>query len=211
MAIKFNEQKQRFTISTPNTNYIFDLFDGKHLIHRYYGKPTDEAEYKAAYRSFSPYLPEYGTNFSKDTDLSEFPFFGSGDFRCTALKLRSANGDCCTDFIYKDYEIFDGRESTGKIPCAKADSSTQTLKITMEDAVTGCILNLFYTVFEKYDIITRYFTLQNTGSKNVKIEKAMSLCLDINGRNFDMITLNGAHVRERNIERHPLFAGIFHG
>ena len=43
-------------------------------------------------------------NFSLADDLLEFPFFGSGDFRCTALRLRGASGDSCTSFDYKSYE-----------------------------------------------------------------------------------------------------------
>lgn len=208
MSIKFDNVNKRFILETANTEYAFKIERDRFLVHLYYGKKGEpDYSYKARFRSFSPYLEELGEGFSLNDDLSEFSYFGSGDFRCTSLKLRAPAGDCCTSFIYDSHEIISGRHIIDRIPCARAQEGTETLIVHLTDSVTGCKLNLFYTVFPKHDIISRYFTLENCGKDSVKIEKAMSLCLDIPGHDFDMLTLYGAHMEERNIQRNPVMIG----
>ena len=218
MSITFKPEKNQFLIETENTVYAFHIAYNRFLRHDYYGTKTAEPPlYKAPYHSFSPYHEDAGVvaldhdrmeiNFSLADDLLEFPFFGSGDFRCTALRLRGASGDSCTSFDYKSYEIFKGRRDIPDIPFAKANENTETLAIKLTDGVTGCDLTLFYTVFAECDVITRYFALENNGGDSVKLEKAMSLSLDLPGHDFDMISFYGAHVSERNYQRTPLFYG----
>lgn len=208
MSIKFDKNNKRFIIETANTEYAFGIKADRFLTHIYYGeKGKSDYSEKARYRNFSPFFRDIGEGFSLNDDYSEFSMFGSGDFRCAALKLRSPAGDCCTRFVYDSYEIIDGRQAIKGIPFARAQKGTETLVIHMTDDVTACKLNLFYTVFPKHDIISRYFTLENNGKDSVKIEKAMSLCLDLPHHNFDMLTLYGAHTDERNIQRTPVMIG----
>lgn len=208
MAITFNPETKQFLIETENTMYAFHIAYDRFLQHDYYGKKTEELlQSKVQYHSFSPYVDDIGPVYSLTDDFSEFPFFGSGDFRCTALKLRGEAGDSCTSFFYKDYEIFKGRQNIPDIPFARADENTETLSITLFDNVTGCNLILYYTVFADCDIITRYFTLENNGKASVKLEKAMSLSLDLSGHDFDLISFYGEHTFERNYQRTPLFYG----
>ena len=76
-----------------------------------------------------------------------------------------------------------------------------------DDEVTGCTLKLYYTVFEDCDVISRYSVLENHGKAPVDIEKMMSLTCDIPGREWDMISLHGAHCWERNVCRLPVRMG----
>ena len=208
MSITFNEIDKLFVISTNNTEYAFKVCHDRFLVHLYYGeKGKSNYDFKANYRSFSPYLPNVGEGFSLNDDFIEFPFYGSGDFRATSLKLRAPAGDCCTSFVYKSHEIISGRKIIKGIPCARAQEGTETLVIHMADEVTGCLLNLYYTVFPKHDIISRYFTLENAGKETVKIEKAMSLSLNLVGHDYDMISLYGAHMEERTIQRSAVVMG----
>ena len=89
MYIDFDRKNMRFMLNTDNTAYIFEIVGGKFPVHRYYGKKIDRPEFmKAKYHSFSPYQFCTDTYFSVADEFMEFPLFGSGDFRCTALKLR---------------------------------------------------------------------------------------------------------------------------
>lgn len=208
MAITFNHETNRFIIETQNTIYSFKVLYGRFLQHEYYGEKVENiTQYKAQYHSFSPYEEDIGTEFSLADDLLEYSFFGSGDFRCTSLRLKGKSGDSCTSFYYKDYKIFKGRQNIPDIPFARADENTETLAIMLSDAVTGCDLTLFYTVFADCDVITRFFMLENNGKDRVKIEKAMSLCLDLQGHDFDLISFYGEHNFERKYQRTPLFYG----
>ena len=95
MSITFNETDKLFVISTNNTEYAFKICYDRFLVHVYYGeKGKSNYDFKPAYRSFSPYMSDVGEGFSFNDDFIEFPFYGSGDFRAPALKLRAPAGDC---------------------------------------------------------------------------------------------------------------------
>lgn len=194
----------KFILETEGTSYAFALYDGKWPVHLYYGEKTDcgELTIPQKYNAFSPYYKEYGMVFSPDCAAMEIPFFGNGDFRTGALKLRGADGSCVTDFIYDSYEVFRGRECPQGLPCADADEDTQTLALHLKDAVSGCTLTAYYTVFAACDVITRFFRLTNGGGSPVKIEKAMSATLDIISlEDADYVNLRGAYPRERYFQR----------
>lgn len=213
MPITYHPENKEFIIKTKNTMYVFHVAYDRFLQHDYYGAVKgDIPRFKASYHSFSAYeecmVDENNhIGFSLADDLSEFSFFGSGDFRCSSLRLRGKNGDSCTLFYYSGYDIFNGRKDIPGIPFARAMGGTQTLAVYLKDSVTECTLTLYYTVFEDCDVISRYFTLTNNGKSNVKIEKAMSLNLDIPGHGYDLISFYGAHVNERQYQRTPLFYG----
>lgn len=212
MPIKCNPEKNEFIIETANTAYLFHVAHNRFLQHDYYGaKCADIPCYKAPYRSFSAYCEEAfsggGIDFSLDTDLSEFSFFGSGDFRCSSLRVRSQNGDSVTYFEYSGYEIIDGRKDIPGIPFASVQKDTQTLAIYLYDKLTECKLTLYYTVFSDCDVISRYFSLTNNSNEKVKIEKAMSLNLDLPGHNYDLISFYGMHNNERMLQRAPICYG----
>ena len=213
MAITF--KNNHFILETKNTSYIFALYDGRFPVHLYYGEKTEDygqnseqMDIPKHYRAFSPYYQKYGMVFSPDCALSECPFFGHGDFRTAALKLRGPQGNCVTHFEYEGYEINNGRAEPAGLPSARADENTQTLTVKMADPLTGCSLLLYYTVFPDKDIITRFFALINNGAQPVKIEKAMSLTLDIETGDFDYIILHGKHAKERHFQREHVGYGM---
>ncbi len=210
--ITIDKATKTFTLQTRNSCYIMQVLNDRYLVHKYYGKKTKKpqvAELQSP-RGFDPIEstitgPRGG--FSPDCNLLEFPFFDNGDFRTSALKLRNADGNCSTSFIYYGHKRMHGRRDIPGIPCAAADKKTTTLRIDMQDEYSKCLLHLYYTVFPKENVITRYFVLENKGSESVKIEKAMSLALDMPSADYDIITLPGYHCKERQIQRRPLFIG----
>ena len=50
--------------------------------------------------------------------------------------------------------------------------------------------------------------MTNGSMKKMRLERAMSLCLDLPDMDYDLISLYGCHAKERNIERRPLAHGI---
>lgn len=209
MPIQFDEKSNIFTLRTKNTLYAMQILYQKFLVHLYYGANKKDAElkYESRYCSFSPYFAESGLEFSPDTCLAEFPFFGSGDFRETALKIKNGSGDSTTLFTYRSHRIFSGRVPLDNLPFAESDDDTSTLAIEMIDSTTGCMLTLYYTLFEKDEVISRYFVLENRGGEPVTIEKAMSLTLDLPSCNYEMISLYGSYGNERQYQKTPLFHG----
>ena len=137
-------------------------------------------------------------------------YFGSGDFRTTALRVRNADGNNSTFFDYINHEIYDGVVAPGKLPAAHVgdDANVQTLEISLYDHCSRCMLFLYYTVFYESDVIVRYASLRNEGSEDVTVEKFSSLTLDLPGTSYDLVSLVGSHNHDREIcQRTPLFYG----
>lgn len=210
MYINFNSEKNRFTLDTQNTRYIFDIIHEKHPVHIYYGKKNEniELKYEPLLYSFAPYYDESDQAFGPDVYPAELPCFGSGDFRGTSIKIKNKNGDSVCLFEYEGYNIFNGRKELPGLPFAEADYNTETLELQLIDPVTSCKIKLYYTVFPKEDVISRYMTIENCSGGNAVIEKCMSLSLDIPRCDFDMISLYGGYAQERNYQRNPLMHGI---
>ena len=187
MAITFDTSLKRFLLKTKNSEYAFSIVYDKFLKHDFYGK--DKEEIKVPYYSFSPYVENSDPWYSLADNMSEFAFFGSGDFRCSSLRMRGKNGDSCTYFEYRGYEIFKGRKNIPGIPFSRAQEDTETLAVELFDDLNQCKLTLYYTVFPEYDIISRYFTIENMGEYEVKLEKAMCINLDLPGHSYDMLSL----------------------
>lgn len=210
MSIKISRKTNEITIKTANTMYVMEMRHGKFPVHLYYGRNGRgvKYEYKSPVTSFSPYFEEHGYDYFPDIAKSEFSFFGYGDFRADALRLRDMSTGCDTTmFYYKKARVLKGRVDIPGLPSADADENTETLELTMVDEVTGCELKLYYTVFADCDVISRYFTLANKGKNPVKIEKCMMLCLDIPTDNLDMLTFSGAHCCERLCSREHVAPG----
>ena len=216
MAITFHDDDKMFRLTTKNTLYVFEVFHWQYLVHRYYGvkegaKPVpvhEDPDYRLY--SFAPYRFRKDMAFSMDTLPMEYPYFGSGDFRTTALRVRNADGNNSTFFDYINHEIYDGVVAPGKLPAAHVgdDANVQTLEISLYDHCSRCMLFLYYTVFYESDVIVRYASLRNEGSEDVTVEKFSSLTLDLPGTSYDLVSLVGSHNHDREIcQRTPLFYG----
>lgn len=208
MPIHFSKEERLFTLTTKNTRYVFGVSKERYLVHHFYGSKRESFDlYKPCCYSFSPYQQEFGNTWSPDVFPQEYSFFGSGDFRTAALKLKGADGTGVTDFSYVSYRYLQGRKEIEGLPFASADGE-KTLEIKLSDRVTGCELFLYYTVFYEEDVISRYMLLRNRGNAPVKLEKCMSFTLDLPGLDYDMVSLYGAHYDERHLQRTPLHYGM---
>lgn len=209
MSIQYNHVDKMFTLKTANTQYAFQILYDYFPVHCHYGEITDAGygEHHSNARSFCPYYKDIQLNYCPDTEKSEYVGFDSGDFRATSLRVKNESGDSVTVLKYKGYRIFDGRLELKGLPYASADENTQTLEIQMYDEVTSLDVKLYYTVFEKEDVISRYVSITNNSKGDLLIEKCMSLLLDIPDHDYDMISLYGQHASERHYQRVPLHYG----
>ena len=203
-------------LRTAHTAYALGILYGKFPVHLYYGRKTRgmDLTYRPNVRSFSPFYPEHGLEYLPDTALCEFPCFGYGDFRASAIRVRDlSTGSDATEFLFKMAKKRKGRLPLpapvfGELPYAEADGQTETLELLLNDPVTGCELHLYYTVFPEEDVISRYMTIVNKGVAPVSLEKCMSLCLDIPRGDLELISCTGEHVRERHVSRAPVGVGV---
>ena len=213
MSIQYDVSSRSFKLDTVSSTYLLRIHETGRVLQVYYGSPipdvtVSDRDQRRGNASFSPNDP-HGT-FTPDAAPMEYGCNGSGDFRISALSVRNANGDSTTDIRYQSHRIYAGKRPIPGLPASYVndDSEADTLEIDMEDAVTGVLVTLCYSVFHDLGVMTRYARIANNGENSCKLERAMSLCFDLPSMNYDLITLYGRHVRERNYCRRPLARGL---
>ena len=216
MGIVYSKADRTFTIQTKNTTYQMQVDPYGFLLHLYYGKKTDGScmDYLLTYydRGFSgnPFDAGDDRTYSMDALPQEYPSYGTGDYRSTALIVENADGSTACDLRYRSHHIFNGKYKIPGLPAVYADETeSQTLEIVMEDAVTGVEVTLQYGVLPDYDVITRSEKIVYRGEGKICIRKAQSACLDFVQGKYDLLTFYGRHAMERNIQRQSVGHGSY--
>ena len=80
--------------------------------------------------------------------------------------------------------------------------------VTLIDEKSKVKFELSYTIYRNRPVITRSVKVINDGDKKVNIEKVASMQIDFVDRDFESITLPGAHAHERRVERSEINQGI---
>ena len=214
MGIVYSKADRTFTIQTKNTTYQMQVDPYGFLLHLYYGKKTDGScmDYLLTYydRGFSgnPFDAGDDRTYSMDALPQEYPSYGTGDYRSTALIIENADGSTACDLRYRSHHIFNGKYKIPGLPAVYADETeSQTLEIVMEDAVTGVEVTLQYGVLPDYDVITRSEKIVYRGEGKIFIRKAQSACLDFVQGKYDLLTFYGRHAMERRLQREPVTHG----
>ena len=215
MAIQFHPERSTFKLDTKDSSYIIRIHHDGFLSPLYYGAyiPDDnltDFERRHVYASFSAW-PQ-GTepySFSPDTCPMEIGCNGGADMRVSSLQIRNDDGNAVVDMRYRSHRIEQGKPSLPGMPALYEDEAgeCETLVITCEDRTTGIEADLYYAVFEKKSAMTRWLVIRNASGRDVEIERAMSLCLDLNRCDFDLISLYGRHNQEREFCRRRIGHG----
>ncbi|CRK82320.1 alpha-galactosidase [Neobacillus massiliamazoniensis] len=214
MPIVWNEKDRIFHLSNSRMSYLIQIVHGKYPAHLYWGRhiqvqqPSSILTFKG--RAFSPTTESGDKNFSLDTLPQEYPAFGNGDFRNPAYQLRAPDGSTITEFVYDSHEIFQGKRHLKGLPASyvEKDSEADTLVITMVDSMLGVGMNISYTIYREFDLITRSVSFENRGNEDVEILKCMSMSVDFHESDWEWLHLHGTWGRERHIERQPLHHGV---
>lgn len=213
MGISYNPRERVFRLDTPHTTYLIGVADEEGFLGQvYYGPhiPDDNMQYLLRLDE-PPYVPsKNGDERAAFYDVFpfEYPTWGCGDFHEPCLRLETAQGDSCCALFYHSHEIFTGKKPLEGLPAAfgKARECT-TLEILCCDPVLRLNVVLSYTVFEDTDVICRSVRIENDGEQPLALTAALSACLTLDDRSFDVITLPGAWAHERQIDRRPLHSG----
>lgn len=213
MNIIFDEKNKVFKLDTPNTSYIMAIIDEKYLGHVYYGKTIPDTDVTYLTRMYEPPFVPSTNSRDKLSFLDcfplEYPTHGIGDFREDAFSIRTEDGYTASELFYEGHEILRGKPSIPGLPATFGLSAdTLTLRIDLKDPVLSLKVSLFYSIFADNDAIARSVQILNTANENVYLTKVMSACLELEGNDLEMITLNGSWARERHIERLPIGKGF---
>lgn len=219
--ITYDGEKKIFHLSNPFLSYLMQIDQHGLLQHLYFGKQIrayhEERNYPGRDRGFSGNIPladpsaQPDRSYSKDLILQEYAGNQTGDYREAATIIRSDNGSRTVDWRYKGHEIKKGKPSIDKLPHSyvETDDEAMTLLITLEDAVLQIEAILTYTIYADRSVLTRSVKLVNRSSATYVVEKAASAALDFPKQEFEVISLPGAHARERQMERQAIKHGTY--
>lgn len=214
MPIYVNEETLTFHLSGRGVSYLFKVLPNQELTHLYYGKAL--AHVDDFNQLFYTDIKDNSCFEASETPLSfdyirgEYPSFGRSDFREPAIQLKDEAGSRVTAFRYQGYQIKEGKAPLAGLPATyvESDQEATTLTVTMYDAHLDTSLDLNYTVFSDYPVITRHVTLTNQSDQQLAIDRLMSASLDFNHDQWDWMELHGSWARERHVKRQALHPGI---
>ena len=130
---------------------------------------------------------------------------GRSDYRESMLAFNF-NGVRVGDLAYDSHVIYDVKPKLENLPSVKGG---QTLVVWLKDDLHKAKVGLFYTVFEDLPVILRHAEIMNEGDQSFVLDRAYSFCVDMPDKNWESVTLPGAHLRERFVERTKLSHGTF--
>ena len=210
--IRFDEKNKVFLLDTENSTYGIAIVDDRYVEHLWYGAKIEGENLRYLLREdegpLTPSQKKRETGAFLDCAPMEYPETGMGDYRESVLCVRSMAGHRASELWYEGYEIVQGKPALDGLPATwGSESDCSTLKIYCRDALLGMKVTLLYSVFDGSDALTRSVIVENEGKEPFYLEKVLSACIDMDDRDFEMITLPGSWARERHIQRRPLAYG----
>ena len=213
MSIVFDEKLDLFHLETEHTSYVIGLADKRTYVgHVYYGKRIRPQDMRYLLRvGEPPYVPSEN-NRERCSFYDTFPFEysgnGVGDYRESAIAVTTVEGQHAILPTYVSYEITKEKPLLAGLPSSfDRDKNAETLIIHCTDSVLNVNVDLYYTVFEDTDMITRSVHICNQDEKPIYLTKALSACLDMDDNDYEMLTLHGSWARERQMDRRAIGYG----
>jgi alpha-galactosidase len=204
MPIIYDKEHKLFHLKTKEFSYVMQVLDIGYLTHLYWGKPLNSYRtyYKAAHEKF----------VNLDVVPQEYAVYGTGDLRTPTLEVLQETGSTVSELKYVEHKIVKGKPSITPLPATyiESDEEAETLIITLKDEAAGYLVNLSYTVFEEYYALTRSAQIVNCREDGtaIKLQRALSMCVDYDQSNYELLQLSGAWCREKYIYRRDLAPGL---
>ena len=215
MPIIYNEKTREFHLYNQEISYIIKILDNDQPGQLYYGKRLTHKEdfshlFEYAMRDMSPYAFEGNSTFSLENIKQEYPTFGCGDMRFPAYEIERENGSNVVEFVYKEHKIYNGKPKLEGLPATyvESDDEAQTLELVLEDTSINTRIVLLYTIYEAFPVIARSVRFECDSDEKITLLSAMSACMDLPDKDYEMIDLAGVWARERHVRRHKLDYGI---
>ena len=209
MAIHISADGRRFQLDTRDTSYQFHADKYGVLAHDYYGKRipfedlTDGEFFADVGFSGNPWDAGEERTYSLDTRLQEFPGYGCGDYRESAVSLAFSNGSQAADFRYESCKVMDRAWTIPGLPALwdTEEAPAQTLVVTLKERASDIRLQLSYAVFEAENVIARSARIVNDGAEAVYVERCLSCCVDYGFGDYELMIFPGRHCMERVPQR----------
>ena len=208
MGIFYDSNNKSFYLESKNLSYLFKIDEFGFLQHLYYGKriAREDLDYSVhkAVRGHTAYLAEMGPENTYEVLSAECPLYGRGDFRESMLAF-DFGGVRVGDFRYQSHEILPQKPHLSGMPSVDGG---QTLVVSLEDSVHKVGIKLYYTVFENLSVILRHTEITNHSREEIILDRTYSFAVDLPDAKWELLSLHGAHLRERHMQKTRLHHGV---
>ena len=210
MAIQFISDTKTFHLMGKDISYLFFINEAGYPEHLYFGPRIDAGDdirYTRAFgaNSTSATPPGVDDVRSYNDYPSELSFFGTGDYREPAVLPVNRAGDRLCELLFETFDIVGEKPAISGMPSLDGG---ETLIVHLKDGINGFAADLYYTVYDDCSVIARRTVYKNTGSSDVRLERAYSFTLALPDRDYEMLSLYGVWAKERHIDRIPLHHGV---
>jgi alpha-galactosidase len=204
--IQYDSSSNTFKLDTAHTSYVIAICDEEQFLgHAYYGARISDTDVAYLLRTDEPpFVPSKNARERSsflDNFPTEFPGNQVGDYRESAITVRDAGNHSAVQFLYRGYRILDEKPLLPGLPATFAgEEAVQTLELDVTDPALCLDATLSYSVFEKEDVITRNIRVKNASGDVLYLTKLMSMSVDMDQKDYQMLTLHGSWARERRMD-----------
>ena len=198
-------ERPAFVLDTARTSYCFRILPTGQPEQLYYGKKLPirtekDLEPLCEQHAFAPgnttVYDAAHPELSLEDICLEFSGLGKGDLREPMLELVHPDGSRTSDFLYDCHAIDDLQPAQRPLPGAYGESGAEHLCVTYRDRNDPLTLELHYYVWADCDCICRKCVLRNDAGAPVRIERLLSMQLDLPRSGLSVTSFRGAWARE---------------
>lgn len=212
-------EQNYFALHAAHTTYAFCAGRTGHLFQLYYGPRVTVNE--QAVKAWMPkYLQPNGCSVIADSEepalclddaLLEFSGRGKGDRKEPMLEFVQEDGSRTSDFRLTGFRVVPEACVPEGMPGAyeEPEKKAETLILSLTDRNSGAVLELFYSVWEDCDCITRFARLTNTTDQSLRLLRLQSLQFDLEAGALKVVSFHGDWAREMKKQETVLSAGKF--
>lgn len=203
MNIIWHKTSGQFHLYNEKISYIIGVLPSGELGNLYFGKRIHDKEDFSYVVNRNGFMANVAVDsdtesYSMEVNCQEYPSFGTTDFGTQAFEVELANGSKVSNFVYKSHEIFAGKRGIDGLPATYAENDeAMSLEVTLADDVAEMTLILSYTIFDKYSVVARHAKFINNGKTQVRLTRALSVCIDLPDQDYEWVQFSGAWARER--------------
>lgn len=192
-------------IDTINTTLILAK-NAKRVVKVYYGKKlTDDNNYLAIINhNVEELFTSTDDTYYYDTMMS---CNGEGNNIENMVRIINHDSTFVSRFEFIDFKIVDINRVFNDFPHSL--NKKQTLQITYKDVITNIILKQYISIFENSDVLVSQCVVENSSDNSIFINRLMSLQLDFQENDIEVLTFDGAWAKERNLTIHNVKNSTF--
>lgn len=213
--VEFIPRSKSFRLTTLQSSWIFRVHpETGQLQHLYWGSKIPNED-DLSYLDAENEVVSFDAGV-KNGILQEFPEDNAGDYRIPAFRLRFADdGYAVSNLVYNSHKIMRGPEHSVYSdwqPHVRTGADDWSVLVELVDPRKNLRVQLLYTVFVEFDVITRAVRFINNGSETVVLEEVNSCSVDFPAAShqqpYHMTQLSGSWGRERQLQTRRISAGL---